>query len=148
MQSNFPISAEVDLQVPFYDVDVMRVAWHGHYVKYFERARCALLDRLHYNYAEMENSGFIWPIVDLRVKYVRPARFNQWIRARATVTEYENRLRMEYLICDAKSGERLTTGYSVQVAVEVGSGEMRYASPPILLEKIEGFLAANAAANS
>ena len=25
--------AEVRLEVPFHDVDVMGVAWHGHYVK-------------------------------------------------------------------------------------------------------------------
>lgn len=28
--------AEVLIEVPFHDVDVMKVAWHGHYVKYFE----------------------------------------------------------------------------------------------------------------
>lgn len=37
-------TAEVEMTVPFHDVDMMEVAWHGHYVKYFELARCALLD--------------------------------------------------------------------------------------------------------
>ena len=39
------LQASVELEVPFHDVDVMHVAWHGHYVKYFELARCALLRR-------------------------------------------------------------------------------------------------------
>jgi acyl-CoA thioester hydrolase len=133
-------SAEVVLKIPFYDVDMMRVAWHGHYLKYFERARCALLDKLQYNYAEMEASGYIWPIVDCRLKYIKSARFNRDIRVRATLTEYENRLGMDYLITDVESGERLTTGHSIQVAVEAATGEMCYASPALLLEKVQRFL--------
>jgi len=139
---NTALSADVVLQVPFYDVDTMRMAWHGNYLKYCEQARCALLDKIQYNYIDMEASGFMWPIVDLRLKFVRPAHFNQWIRARATITEYENRLRMEYLISDEQSGARLTRGYSLQVAVAIGSGEMQYVSPPVLLEKIQEFLGA------
>jgi acyl-CoA thioester hydrolase len=131
------ISAEALIKIPFYDVDVMRVVWHGHYVKYCERARCALLDKLQYNYTEMEASGYSWPIVDMRLKFIRSARFNQMVRMRATLTEYENRLRMEYLLTDAESGERLTTGYSIQVAIDLNSGAMCYASPAILLEKVQ-----------
>lgn len=130
------ISAEALVQVPFYDVDMMRIAWHGNYLKYFEEGRCALLDRLDYNYRQMEESGYMWPIVDCRIKYVRPARYQDTLRVRATLTEYEHRLRMEYLITDEATGIKLTTGYSVQVAVDISTGEMCYASPPILLEKV------------
>jgi acyl-CoA thioester hydrolase len=35
----------VDLEIPFHDVDMMQVVWHGHYAKYFEIARCALLEK-------------------------------------------------------------------------------------------------------
>ena len=44
------IQAEVEIEIPFHDVDVLGVAWHGHYVKYLEIARCALLDQIDYNY--------------------------------------------------------------------------------------------------
>ncbi|MGE8385221.1 MAG: acyl-CoA thioesterase, partial [Pseudomonas putida] len=40
------LQAEVEVLVPFFDVDMMEVVWHGHYVKYLEVARCALLDKL------------------------------------------------------------------------------------------------------
>ena len=36
--------AEVDITVEFFDVDSLQVVWHGNYLKYMERARCALLD--------------------------------------------------------------------------------------------------------
>lgn len=130
------VSESVVIRVPFHDVDMMAVAWHGHYLKYFEVARCALLDRIAYNYMEMKDSGYAWPVVDLRVKYVRPARFGQDIRVTATVLEYENRLVLEYRIEDVKTGEKLTRGKTTQVAVAIDSGEMQLVSPPVLWEKL------------
>ncbi|WP_066017331.1 acyl-CoA thioesterase [Endozoicomonas atrinae] len=130
------VSESVVIRVPFHDVDMMEVAWHGHYLKYFEIARCALLDRIAYNYMEMKESGFAWPVVDLRVKYVRPARFGQDIRVTATVLEYENRLVLEYLIEDVATGVKLTRGKTTQVAVSIDTGEMQLVSPPVLWEKL------------
>lgn len=128
--------AEVELQVPFHDVDMMEVAWHGHYVKYFEIARCTLLDRLEYNYPQMRESGYAWPVIDLRIRYAKPLRFQQWVVVRAEVAEYENRLKINYQVRDRDSGARLTKGHTVQVAVDMGNGEMLFASPPVLLQKL------------
>lgn len=131
------LSADALIRIPFYDVDMMRIVWHGHYVKYFERARCELLDLIGYNYAEMETSGYMWPIVDCRLKYIRPARFGRVVRARATLTEYQNRLGISYLITDEESGERLTKGQSLQVAIDASNGEMQFALPATFVEKVE-----------
>ncbi|MEX1200731.1 MAG: acyl-CoA thioesterase [Methylophaga sp.] len=128
--------AEVIIEVPFHDVDVMRIAWHGHYAKYFEIARCALLDSIDYNYPQMHESGFGWPVIDLRMRYAKPLRFQQKIRVIATLTEWENRLKIDYLIEDAQSGQRLTKGYTVQVAVDMQTEEMLFVSPDILFHKL------------
>ncbi|WP_295802368.1 thioesterase family protein [uncultured Microbulbifer sp.] len=129
-------SAETELQVPFHDVDMMEIAWHGHYVKYFEIARCVLFDQLDYNYRQMRDSGYAWPVIDLHVRYVKPLRFGQWVKIRAQVAEYENRLKVVYQVFDRDSGERLTKGHTMQVAVDMHSGEMQFASPPVLLQKL------------
>ena len=39
-------SAEVEIEIPFHDIDLMRIAWHGHYAKYLEVARTALLQQI------------------------------------------------------------------------------------------------------
>ena len=132
----FELSASVDIEVPFHDIDVMEVAWHGHYLKYFEQARCALLRRFDYDYPQMQASGYLWPIVECRIKYVRPARYGQQLRVEAQLLEYENRLKIGYLIRDAQSGERISKAQSIQVAVDARTRELQFVSPPILLEKI------------
>jgi acyl-CoA thioester hydrolase len=51
------LSTEIDIEIPFYDVDMMAIVWHGHYAKYFEIARYALLEKIDYNYLQMCDSG-------------------------------------------------------------------------------------------
>ncbi|KJS09335.1 MAG: hypothetical protein VR73_02510 [Gammaproteobacteria bacterium BRH_c0] len=129
-------SVEVTIEVPFHDVDSAQVAWHGHYAKYLEIARCALLDKIDYNYTQMSDSGFFWPVIDMHLRYIGPARFQQKISVTATLMEWENRLLIDYLIRDFASGKRLTKASTVQVAVRLDNGEMQLASPPVLLEKL------------
>jgi len=136
MKSKALVSASIELEIPFHDVDVMHVAWHGHYSKYFELARCKLLDKINYNYPQMEASGYMWPVIDLNIRYVQSARFQQIVRVTASIVEWENRLRIRYLIEDASSGQRLTKGHTDMVAVEIESREMLLASPAILAEKL------------
>ena len=132
------LSAEVEIEIPFFDVDPMAVAWHGHYVKYFEVARCAMLRKIDYDYPQMEASGFHFPVVEIYLRYVKPARFGQMVLARAEVLEYENRLKIGYQITDRASGERLTKGWSVQVAIDAKTRELLFVSPTILLDKMRG----------
>lgn len=130
------IKASVEIEVPFHDVDIMGVAWHGHYIKYMEIARCALLETVDYNYPEMEESGYIWPVIDVRIRYAQPLRFKQVVCIKAELVEWEHRLKVNYVITDKISGQRLTKAYTVQVAVDRKSGEMLYASPSIFLRKL------------
>ncbi len=141
MRKEGVLQAEIEILVPFFDVDMMEVVWHGHYVKYFEEARCALLDKLGHNYRQMRDAGYAWPIIDLQVRYIRGAQFGQRIRVRADLVEWENRLKINYLITDVATGERMTRGSSVQVAVEIASREMLLASPRVFVEAVERVLA-------
>lgn len=127
---------EIEIKIPFHDIDVMGVAWHGHYVKYLEIARCALLDKIDYNHPQMEASGFAWPVIEIRIRYPRPLYFQQKIRVKARLDEWENRLKISYLIEDLNTGQRLTKAYTVQVALDLKSGEMLFVSPDILLQKL------------
>lgn len=130
------LAIEIEVVPPFFDVDSMDIVWHGHYVKYLELARCALLDKFDYGYARMRASGYGWPVVDLRLKYVRPATFNQPLLVRAEIVEWENRLKMNYLIRDKATGAKVNAASSIQVAVDMATREMLYVCPPVLWERL------------
>ncbi len=128
--------AEVRIAPAFHDLDPMDIVWHGNYVRYLEHARTALLQKLDYDYPQMKASGYAWPIVDLKIKYMRSAGYLQALVVRAEIVEWENRLKIDYLISDAASGARLTRATTIQVAVEIASREMCFVCPPILWQKL------------
>lgn len=136
MLSDPRFTTEVELTVPFHDVDMMGVVWHGNYFRYFEIAREALLNQFDYGYRQMQESGYVWPVVDTRVKYRDVLTFEQRIRVRATIEEYENRLRIGYQIVDAASGRRTTSGYTIQVAVDAKTKALCYVSPDVLFARM------------
>ncbi|MBV4463234.1 acyl-CoA thioester hydrolase [Pseudomonas sp. F-14 TE3623] len=140
MRSKGVLHTDTEILVPFFDVDTMNVVWHGHYVKYLEVARCALLDKIGHNYDAMVASGYAWPVIDLQLRYVRGAVFGQMLNVRASLVEWENRLKITYLISDLATGERLTRACSVQVAVDMSSREMQLASPKVFTDAVERML--------
>ena len=131
------ISASICIKAQFYDIDPMNVVWHGHYARFFEQARCQLLDSIDYNYSAMKESGYIWPIVDMQVRYVRPIKCFQKFIVTATIVEYLNRLKIKYEIADKDSGEILTKAHTIQLAIKADTGELCIETPAIISEKIE-----------
>jgi len=137
MRSKGVIHADTEVLVPFFDVDSLNIVWHGHYVKYLEVARCALLDKLGHDYNQMRDSGYAWPVIDLQLRYVRGAVFGQRLNVRASLVEWENRLKIDYLITDVTTGERMTRASTTQVAVEIASREMQLASPKVFIDIVQ-----------
>jgi acyl-CoA thioester hydrolase len=129
-------TASIEMTIPFHDLDPVNIVWHGNYAKYFEHARCELLEQFNYNYDEMRKSGYIWPIIDLHVRYIKPLHFKQRIKVQATLKEWEYRLKIDYLISDVETGVRLAKGSSIQVAVDSHTKEMCLLSPRIVFERL------------
>jgi acyl-CoA thioester hydrolase len=138
------LTADVEVDVPFHDADPMGVVWHGNYFRYLETARSALLNRIGYNVRQMTASGYRWPIIEARIKYVKPTTFGQRLRVRAELEEYENRLKIAYTVVDVASGDLVTKASTTQVAVDQ-RGEMCFVSPRPLLDKVEAALDSPAA---
>ena len=131
---------EMDMVIPFHDVDSMGITWHGNYLRSFEVVRCLLLDKLGYNYRTMQQSGYAWPIVDVQVKYVKSSTFDQKIKVIAAIVEWENRLRINYQIVDAQTNARITKGYTIQAAVDITTEELCFVTPEVFQEKIRRLL--------
>ncbi len=75
---------ETEITVRFNEVDAYRVAWHGHYVAWMEIGRNALAGMFGLDAEQLEQLGYLGPVVSLEVKYLRPARFKDVITVRTT----------------------------------------------------------------
>ena len=73
------------------------------------------------------------------MKYIRAIPYHHEIRVCAKLTDWENYMRVEYIIYDAKDGTRMSKGYTRQVAVSMQTKEMCLASPVFLKKKLERY---------
>ena len=137
---NNPLETYFDMEVAFFDVDSYRIVWHGNYPKYFEIARCQLLEKIGYPYQKMEESRYFFPVIDLQCRYVKPIVFKQKIRVKATLKSWQNKLEIDYLITDLSSGDKLTKGRTTQVAVLMPDQITQFQSPAELIDAVEALL--------
>lgn len=129
---------EYEMRVPFYDVDSMRVVYHGNYVKYLEEARCAYLEAHGLSYMDMEAAGFLLPVVSLNVKYMRPCLFGQRL-AIAVTRDRSNRnlLVLNYRLMDAESRQVALKAQTRQAAIGLASRELLFDLPEAFVERLD-----------
>jgi len=137
MMEELIVIQETVFPVEFYDVDSMRVVWHGNYVKYMEKGRCALLDKIGYGYLQMVEDGYAFPVTDIKIKYVRSLMFGETARVKAWLVEYENRIKIKYEIYNDKTGVLTTKAESTQMAVKISTGETCFICPETFVKKVE-----------
>ncbi len=127
---------EMKLTVQFYDLDPMNVVWHGNYLKYLESARCDLLKKIGYDYDNMRADGVVYPIAKMDLKYIKPCKFNQVLFLETIVEELEPSLIIKYNIFDEESGEKVFSAKSMQICVDIKTGESIYSAPEGLKQKL------------
>ncbi|MCL1959274.1 MAG: acyl-CoA thioesterase [Spirochaetes bacterium] len=133
----YNIWAEEEITVEFYDVDPLRVVWHGNYIHYFEIGRRCLLEKIGYDYSQMEESGFAFPVTKISAKYIGSLHYRDRARIKAILVEYENLLKIRYEIRNAQTGQIITKGTSSQMAYDLKTKKSCFECPRVLINKIE-----------
>jgi acyl-CoA thioester hydrolase len=128
-----------ECEVAFHDVDLAQVVWHGHYLRYLENARWALMRALDFALPEMIASGYTWPIVDLRVNYVRAANYQDRLRVRASLIEWRQRLVINYLVTDRADGARVVRAQTTQAAVLASQRELQFTLPACFTDRVAAY---------
>jgi acyl-CoA thioester hydrolase len=140
MRKHGPLAIDFEMDVAFHDTDLMQVVWHGHYLKYLENARWKLMDEIGFGFESMVASGYLWPIIDVHVRFVRIAKFGDRLNVRASLVEWESRLGVNYLVTDLRTGERVARGRSLQAAVDGRTNEMQLVMPAALIDRVNARL--------
>ena len=139
---NIYCSETTEFKVAFFDLDPMNVVWHGNYVKYMEIGRCALLDKIGYNYTEMVKSGYAFPVTDIKVRYIKPLYFGEHAKIVSHLVEYENMIKIKYEIFNEK-GELTTKAESTQMALNIQKMEAEFSCPEVFVNKVKAIISNN-----
>jgi len=130
MDNNLPLmyTTETNVRVRYGETDQMGYAYYANYALYFEVGRTEMLRSLGFTYREWEDKGILLPVRSLSIDYHAPARYDDLLTIRTTITElpsakitflYEMFNEQHQLIC---------TGHTVLVFVDAAT--RRPSRPP------------------
>ena len=100
------------------DTDRSEVVYHSNYLRYFELGRASLMRDAAYPYREIEESGFVYPIIDLGITFFKPLYYDDliWIHTRPVELE-RVRLKFDYLITHAETNDLICRGFTRHCAL-------------------------------
>ncbi len=95
------------------DTDRSGVVYHANYLRYFEVGRTSLMRDAAYPYREIEESGFVYPIIQTGLDYFSPLRYDDAmvIHTRPGILE-RVKLRFDYVVTHDPGGEIVCTGFT------------------------------------
>lgn len=108
-------------RVKFFDTDVMGVAHHSNYIRWFETGRVEFLRAIGIDLNEMMNDGILFPIVEVGAKFHAPARFDEELEIETTA-EALTKAKMKFSYAIRRCGEEkiLAEGTSTNVFTNEG----------------------------
>jgi acyl-CoA thioester hydrolase len=83
------------VRVIYRDTDQMGVVYYANYFGWMEAARTEYLRARGWTYHQMEKSGLLLPVIHAACDYKSPARYDDIVVIRATVSEL-TRVRLEF----------------------------------------------------
>ena len=113
----------------------MGVVYHTHYLDYFEAARTEALRQLGLPYAELEKSGIRMPVIDLAVKYRRPAYYDDLLVIRTALPDRAPlaKVNIDYTVFRDEEPETvLVTGHVSLCYVDATTGRPTRAPQKVL----------------
>ncbi len=100
------------------DTDRSNVVYHANYLHYYDFGRTSLMRDEAYPYLEIEKSGYLYPIIEIGVKYYTPLHYDDlmWIYTRPALLE-RVRLQFDYIILNEKNDEIICKGFTKHCAI-------------------------------
>ena len=126
------------LRVRYGETDQMGYVYYGDYAEFLEVGRVEALRSLGFPYRRLEEEGVMLPVLDLTVKYHRPAHYDDLITVWTSITALPSvRIAFTYELRN-ESGELLTEASTTLVFVDRTT--MRPArAPQALLEALRPY---------
>jgi acyl-CoA thioester hydrolase len=122
------IQSRVQINVRYSETDMMGIVYHGSYLPWFEIGRTTLLKEQGLSYRDMEVAGYRLPVLEVSVKYLKPALYDDTLTIITTLAEKPVlRIQLSYEVY--RGGELLATGQTSHAFID---REGRPVRPPLL----------------
>lgn len=114
---------EVQIRVRYSETDQMGYVYYGNYGAYFEVARTETFRQLGIHYKQMEAEGVMMPVLEMKTKFIRPAKYDDLLTIKLMLKENPTgaRIKFEYEVYN-EAQTLLTVGETTMVFVDMKTG--------------------------
>lgn len=132
------LQSRAEVTVRYAETDMMGIVYHGNYLPWFEIGRTELLRDRGLPYRELEAAGYRLPVLEVNVRYRRPALYDDTVTIVTTLREKPVlRIKLDYELY--RGDELLATGSTLHAFVDREGRPTRL--PPIFAERIDAAFA-------
>ncbi len=111
------ITSRASVSVRYAETDMMGVVYHGSYLPWLEIGRTALLKEHGLPYRELEADGFFLPVLEVGLRYLRPAKYDDTVVVTTFLREKPSlRIRMDYEL--HRGDDLISTAFTVHVFID------------------------------
>ena len=111
------IQSRVHVTVRYAETDMMGIVYHGNYLPWFEIGRTTLLKDHGIPYRELEAAGYRLPVLEVDVKYLKPAFYDDTLTIVTTLGEKPVfRIQLAYEV--RRGDELLATGHTAHAFID------------------------------
>jgi acyl-CoA thioester hydrolase len=130
------------LRVRYAETDQMNVVYYGNYAQYFEVGRVESIRSLGITYKDIEAAGVIMPVVEMHVRYLRSAKYDDLLTIKTTLRELPSDHRIEFFQEVYNETEKLLTSGRVVLYFLDSATYQKTNMPANLHEKLQPFFPA------
>ena len=110
------------IRVRYGETDQMGYMYYGNYAEFFEVGRVEMLRSLGLTYASMEASGIMMPVLELKCKYLKPARYDEEISVKVIMAKMPGvKIHFAYELYN-EAGVLIHMGETLLVFVNMANG--------------------------
>jgi acyl-CoA thioester hydrolase len=129
-------TASTQVRVRYAETDQMNVVYYGNYAQYFEVGRVEAIRQLGLSYKDMEADGIHMPVVEMHVKYLRSAHYDDLITVKTTVRELPTTHKIEFYQEVFNEQNKLLTAGTVKLYFIDSKTNQRVIIPEGLKQKL------------
>jgi len=82
------LTHETELKVRYAETDKMGYVYYGHYAQYYEVGRTELMKSLGLSYKNLEEEGYMLPVINLQINYKQSATYDEILTIKTTIKGY------------------------------------------------------------
>ncbi|MBU0482258.1 MAG: acyl-CoA thioesterase [Proteobacteria bacterium] len=115
-----PVVHRSECRVLYGDTDSGGVVYYGNYLRFFESGRTEILRANCTSYRELEEKGYILPVVECHTRYKASARYDDLLIVETSVQDVKKMsCRFNHRITRADDGQFLVKGYTIHACVDL-----------------------------